>query len=821
MKKNFLAYAIAATAILLPGSIMAQEEETPDIDLTIGCAVTSPSSVAFNVAPTEFTLDFNNSGIKVLSITDNTVLPSESEPEGCYAYVEYVLNDVTAKSAPLSISTNEGVVTLTADYASTPDFNALLNSPGYYSLNLVIPYKLFTVKGINIVNKTNEYFSLALTNTFIHAGDAKLVDITSNPASGSQIERASAFEFTLSVPAEVAGNGHWVNIVNVEPSVFTRLEGETSWIQNGRAVLSIDATDPTKAKMNVRPAMSGKGQYRFDIPVGAFSMTKYADETSSEVEASYISSATSLRFAIGEEVETGGLSKETIIGMVTPAEGDVNLTNYPSGVEYLQICFNEIPTLNRTIGENIKMYYNGGEKPLREVNPLNEMILRLQTQGVNNDFGHILNIWFDYGESNFDAPGDYTVEFPAGLFLFGEMQEPNAAFSLNFHINKTLTFSIYPKNASAVDDIETITLNFNTASSVTLAEDAEKKINIASLSTQPQYPKIDIDGKIVRLTFDKITESHVYTLTIPAGVFNAVIDDEILPNQPMEFIYTVSLLPIPEVIPAEGVLPSNTLYDITLDLGEDAEITSYIDNGYNRLLRVGDDGEIIYAPVVSYYKYEEPLNALGSNIITLIPKNETPLTLSPGNYVLVTTRYLYTLKGGDTAGEYFYYFTVLPDLPAIPKPEITPWEEVQSASHFTLTLPDNEIISALSEGVSYLYPKNEDGTLGEYAAKYFVSRGEKSNMVDLVSVATEDVKPGIYQLSTPKALFRTSTAVADAYDFDIYFGMSSVISASAENETFNVYTLNGIRVLSNASADALENLTTGFYIINGKKVIVK
>ncbi len=823
MNKFLLNSLFVATALSVPMSSYAQDEN-PDPDLTIGFSILSPSSVAFDQAPTEFTLNFNGAGVNVLSITDNTDFQTQSnvggDPTftGKYAYVEYVLNDVTMQSAPLTSYIEDGVVILSVDYSKTPQMEALLNSEGFYNLNLVVPEGLFTVRAVNIVNSTNDYSSLGITNTYVHAGKAELVNISSNPVSGSRIEKVSSFDLSFSIPQDIIDNCTWVNMVNGDPVVFTRFEGDSSWTENGMGTLSIDENDIKSAQLKVRPSMSTKGQYRIDIPTGAFAMTgKAADGT----EYSYITSAASFRFAIGEDVEIGGLPKEDIFAMVTPPEGDVNLTNYPSGVEYLQLIFKEIPALNRNIGKNIKLYYNDGETPLREVNPLNETIFRLQTQGVSNEYGHIVNLWFDYGESNFDAPGNYTVVFPAGLFLFGETQEPSAEFTLNFNIAKTLTYAIYPKNQTTVDDIETITINFNTASSVTASENAEKLIYISSLSTSPVYPKIDIDGKVVRLNFEKITENHVYTLNIPAGVFNAVIDNEILPNQPMEFIYTVSLLPIPEIIPAQGILPSNTVYDFTLDLGEDAEITGIIDNGYNRLLRLDDNGEIIYVPVVSYYKYEEPENALGSSLVTLIPKNETPLTLSPGNYVLITTRYLYTLKGGDTAGEFFYYFTVLPDLPVLPQPQITPWDNVNSASHFSLALEDSEIISSISDNFSYIYPKHEDGTLGEAAGKYFASKGEKSNMVDLIGLDVANLTPGIYTIVTPKALFRTSSAVADSYNFDIYFGVSSVISTATENETFSVFTLDGIRIMNNAPAAELENLSAGFYIINGKKVIIK
>ena len=46
-------------------------------------------------------------------------------------------------------------------------------------------------------------------------------------------------------------------------------------------------------------------------------------------------------------------------------------------------------------------------------------------------------------------------------------------------------------------------------------------------------------------------------------------------------------------------------------------------------------------------------------------------------------------------------------------------------------------------------------------------------------------------------------------------------AVDAENGLYNVYNYQGIRILNNADKDAVNALPAGFYIVNGKKVVIK
>lgn len=57
---------------------------------------------------------------------------------------------------------------------------------------------------------------------------------------------------------------------------------------------------------------------------------------------------------------------------------------------------------------------------------------------------------------------------------------------------------------------------------------------------------------------------------------------------------------------------------------------------------------------------------------------------------------------------------------------------------------------------------------------------------------------------------------------DGYSGVNDILEGeNGEAVSFEVYNLQGIRVLSNASADDVRNLPAGIYIVNGKKVVIK
>ncbi|MCM1378294.1 MAG: hypothetical protein NC097_07525 [Clostridium sp.] len=840
---KLLPYIGLATMLAMPMVSYAQEAE-PDpepVKLTIGYDVVKPESASFgNDIPTEFVLDFSVSSLKVTNIKDNSTFTKtvngtderDSEWTGTYAYLKMTFPEDSNEwlSAPLKSTVNADMtLTLSLDLSETPVFAAALKDPNIYTLTLVVPEDLYTVTATNINNKSLEYMSLGQEVPFTHLGSVRLATPTADPADGTRIERLQTIDLSFDIKADNDQEVQWQCLAELKPTVWVKYPGDTQWSQNGTAIASIELTDPTKATIKVRPATTAQGQYRIDIPMGTFSM--YAQDPNGSASQEdpnatlyqYTNSAMSLRYAIGEDV-SDGLAKETIISQCMPAEGSVNLEQFSAGMAYIQVVFNQIPTLDRTVNGNVQLFYNGGTTPLREVSVRNETLLRLQTQGISG-YDNLLHVYFDANAGDIIEPGDYTVVFPAGLFLFGENQEPNSKFSLNYHIDKMIAYQVLPQADITVEALEEITILFNNCDKVEINENCDKKIIMATRNgaIEDAAKDVTINGKVVRIKFNKYTDSGYYFITIPDNYFNVTVDNEVIPNQVIERQWMIKALGAPQIEPAPGVLSGKSIYEVTLLLDDDQEITSVNDKfAYTRLLKVADNGEILFKPVISYFKPDLPENSIGSNYLTLIPSGEQPIGLTPGNYVFIPAATLYTITGGISSYEYFYFWTVLPDLPEFEKPVLTPNEFVTDTNLFTLTFGENVILKSKSNELSYLYPLNEDGTVGEYVATFRAMNGAKGNELDLVNTnGVTTLEPGVYSLQTPKGICWDNDNVAGAYNFNVYFGMSGVQILGRQGDLYDVYTIDGVKVLNKVEAGALNGLTPGLYIINGKKIMIK
>ncbi|MCM1152157.1 MAG: hypothetical protein NC328_00675 [Muribaculum sp.] len=840
--KDFLRFAGLASLFALPVTGYAQDVTEPEPNpvetaLTISFNVSEPVDGTITTQmPTTYKLDFGASSLVPKSIKDNTSYTEQAPAvaggdytfSGTYAYLYIGSADgqTSWTSAPLKATVNQDLtVSLTLDLTKTPSFAEAFNNPGLFTMSLIVPEKLFIVSATNINDKLLDYESIAQTFIFDHIGNYKLITPEIDPSDESTIEKLSSL--SLAFKPEISGDVIWACSADGYPYSYQKVGDSLEYVENGIPTPSFtDETDPSTGSLRIRPALSADGQYRVDIPMGTYVMTAMKADGSNEIVAQFTNPTMSLRYAIGMEV-SNGLRKDAILASVTPAEGNVNLEQIPSGVEYLQLVFTSVPKIDRSVTENIKLFYNGGTTPFKQISPSNQTFLRLQTQGIANDYENMLHVYLDGGESYINMPGDYTVVFPEGLFLFGESDEPSARLTLNYHIDKQLSFTTIPHDQISLNNFDMVSIVFTNAQKVELNPNATKNITVETLSGTlfGNITEVIIENKIARIMMpENYTDRGVYKVTIPENYFNVTIDDEVIPNQPVERQWYIKELPLPAIEPAEGILPSNQIFEVTLDVGEDKEITSSSDNAYTRLLRVDDNGDFVYKPEVSYFKVDMPENSIGSSFLTLIPKSERALTLSPGNYVFIPAAYIYTLSGGATNGEYFYFWTVLPDLPDLAQPTVTPNEHVDSSAMFTLTFGADDVIRTISKGLSYLYPLNDNGTVGEYVASFDAVKGAASNEVDLINTRKDvQLEAGIYSLQTPKGVCWTSDAMAPAYNFTIYYGMESGVMQvlGTDSDLYDAYTISGVKVLDKAPASALGGLSSGIYIVNGKKIVIK
>lgn len=125
---------------------------------------------------------------------------------------------------------------------------------------------------------------------------------------------------------------------------------------------------------------------------------------------------------------------------------------------------------------------------------------------------------------------------------------------------------------------------------------------------------------------------------------------------------------------------------------------------------------------------------------------------------------------------------------------------------------------AVAEGAEVEYPflVRNDGFASERTAIYSVSiTGANTAML----VADQNVIPGYYTLHIPRGLFIIDGEISPLMLQD--FRVSAVNKVTNDAQNVTVYDLNGVQVVKNADANAVNSLQPGIYIVNGSKKLVR
>ena len=149
---------------------------------------------------------------------------------------------------------------------------------------------------------------------------------------------------------------------------------------------------------------------------------------------------------------------------------------------------------------------------------------------------------------------------------------------------------------------------------------------------------------------------------------------------------------------------------------------------------------------------------------------------------------------------------------------------LETINTFTVTFEGVQKIDFSTEAWhGYAFRIDEKGnTLEEFPAT--------CNMIsDVAYTVTLDREPtelGIYRLVVPEAavIVLDNAGISGpnketTFDYNVTY--SSVDGIIAEATSFDVYSLNGVCLLTNAKAEDLKQLEPGIYIINGQKVALR
>lgn len=237
---------------------------------------------------------------------------------------------------------------------------------------------------------------------------------------------------------------------------------------------------------------------------------------------------------------------------------------------------------------------------------------------------------------------------------------------------------------------------------------------------------------------------------------------------------------------------------------------------------------------------------------------------TPGNYILiqlsepVTSQGEYNLYIQAKAAEGIKYGKNYPEdesdiirdpntevlhtytISSIGIPAIAPEEgELESFSSFELTVPAGaEFWFVNDKAVSFIYPVNSDGSLApDPVCRLTASKIDETDKILLNVSATGGVSvpftpaAGRYALQLGNGLFSGSWngEFINSASFIYYYDLISSGTSGIEFMTIpdqecrdkGVYNLNGVRVTDKSDDSDVNSLPKGFYIVKGRKIIIK
>lgn len=781
----------------------------------VGLRVTTPETSVISALPTSYSVTFSTQGLTLDNIQyagnyttvkgdDNTTVY-----EGTYAYLQARRHgsSTPVNSSPLSCEISDtGAVTFTYKATAKEEFKTFVSdlekNGEFYTLDLIMPEGLFKIVGTNTSNVVLPITNRETVSSFIYNGTWTAANIAStDPADKGSVDSLSEIKVTFGSDAACTASALTAQV--------EMKSGIDSWLPVGTLAASAEGVNGI---LKAATPFTDKGQYRVTMPTGLFT---FENGTSKSYSLENV-----ITIAVGEAYNNNVTKSEAVLSS-TPAEGTIDLVIFPAGVGYMNYVFTRGIEINRDFQEPVVLKRDGEQ--IATVKASNDYIFRLSSQrdSDGNETYNTIDIWFDPNAGYISAPGKYTVEFPDGIITMDGKPVTDLVFTYN--INRQLNYQMIPPHDIPLDQIKNVSILFQEAESVRINPDNKSKISIAGIS-----PEITIEGRLAMLDFGAITTGGVYNWTVPEGYFLATIDGKEYPNQPMSIQYIVSASK-PEIDPAEGVLPSNIVTRFALILPDDQYIQSvHTYATFTRLCPVLPDGTIDYSNY-TYFVPSAPIPGRDpdkydpEHCVFLSPASGS-VTLSPGNYALVTAAHIYTLEDGTDPRENTYYFTVLPNLPESGKPDINPAEgQTLRLTTFDISLPQGTQILNISKDDSYIYPLLEDGSYGDAVVTLQGIYGQTPNVVTLMATSKEKEIPyGYYVLVTPAKMYYTAENVAASYTFKFKYvekvGVDDL--AAEEPETVTVYTMTGICLLRDADRSALANLEKGLYIINGKKVVI-
>lgn len=544
------------------------------------------------------------------------------------------------------------------------------------------------------------------------------------------------------------------------------------------------------------------------------------------------------------------------INWVPVASPRLNMENNPAGLSSVELTNSTPLRINRACMECAVLEKNG--EIVKQIPASNKIAVYTFDGFTKTDEGSLhITFWDNLSTTPYKYTGTYKVTIPAGYFYYsdGTLNEP---LSCQWGINNP-ELIVEPATGSVVTELKTVKVTFPDAQKIQFISKGYSPENPPTKDNETRsvfysYDPVDavasedgtepyesgelipvIDGNVATFTIPEVYTSGTLTMTFGEGAFNVLYPGS-------STVSTSTLTSARYTIMSNSNNgEENAGYTITPEPGEVYQIPSApIIDHVNGVETVTEAYFILYPPkdktvtmvkgaarlyaVYDGVRDSSPLKTFNAKkyndenaIMFTIAGSESEagsIKLAPGEYELVVAKNTDMINRNP---ELVYTYTFLPG-------------EVEINTAIT-PANDDELTEPL-EKITIEFTESDNVTLapGAYATIMFGTIEYSAN----VALETINEHPAV--VITPYAQFVNegkyvvsisgSSLVVDGtnYPINIVYNIGAgVTSVEAVTADYNgtVYGIDGTIVVRNAGADAINALTPGLYIINGKKIIVK
>lgn len=335
-----------------------------------------------------------------------------------------------------------------------------------------------------------------------------------------------------------------------------------------------------------------------------------------------------------------------------------------------------------------------------------------------------------------------------------------------------------------------------------------------------------------------ITEDGEYTLTLPATFFRvnlkplaSILSRDDIKEVQDEFVLKFKV---------EGGVNPDIAYELTSPAAGSYNpfptVTITYPNAQRLIVPAGTKAQLYFNSVATTPEHELNVTASG-NVLTITPA--TPITVpAPSEYAVYRLEIpagTFTIEAnGKTYANTHVKITDIrmkaaPSEVPTPTIAVNPENLKEDLMEFDM-LFDQELARFNFMASVALWAKQDDGSF-KRVNTYALSMANDKRSIHCIlkgsvkqnpANAMTEVPIGDYELRIPAGTYYVTVNgtqkgnTAMVYPFSVQANTSA--DAATTTQTYTVYTLTGIRILSNAPADALRALPAGLYIINGAKV---